>query len=166
MFGVKKSMLPDEAILKKYEDSYTDCYSVLFPGSISLETYVQAFYTGRVFKLERWLIKTFAGLKSSQAQLDALLAGKDTAFSAWTLENRKPDQLLMCDFQKRTRSWFMVILEDNGTYLYFGSAVVPTEYWNSRTEKFAGIGYKLLMPFHRLYSHILLGGAVRILKKG
>jgi len=165
MIGVIKSELPDKAILLKYRDSYTDCYSLFVAQNLTLEPYVQAFYTGRVFKLERWLISTFTGLPSSQNQLDDMLYNNSEIFSAWTVEERTEGQLLMCDFQKRTRSWFMVVPENNGTRFYFGSAVVKTDYWNSASERFAQLIFKILMPFHWLYSRILLGGAARNLRR-
>lgn len=169
MNGVTNSSLPKTAFLQRYRDdekNYTDCYSLYYSKTISMEAFVEAFYTGRAFKLERWLIATFTGHRSSQEQLNDLLSGRSNGFSAWTLEDRSENQLLMCDFQKRTRSWFMVEPEGDGTRLYFGSAVVPARYWNSIAEKFASLVFKILMPFHWAYSRILLGGAVRNLKKG
>ena len=50
-------------------------------------------------------------------------------FAAWHVENRSENEILMCDFRGRTRSWLMVApvstVSDARTRLYFGSAVVP-----------------------------------------
>jgi hypothetical protein len=68
-------------------------------------------------------------------------------FAAWSVEAHTGNQLLMCDFQGRTRSWFMV----SGTRLLFGSAVVPVTVTESR--------FRWLLGLHRLYSRALLRAA-------
>lgn len=168
MFGVTKSVLPRDVLLARYEDmdrSHTDCYVAECRGHIDLETYIKAFYTGRLFKIERWLIATIVKHKSSDEQLSDLINGRSQKFSAWTLEARTKDQLLMCDYQKRTRSWFMVEHHAGQTRLYFGSAVVQTDYLPEKPERIAPLIFKVLMPFHDLYSRLLLGGALRNLRK-
>lgn len=79
------------------------------------------------------------------------------AFAAWTVEGRAPDQLLMCDYLRRTRSWLMVLPIDGGTRLYFGSAVVPVR--RESGELTLGSTYLSLMGFHKLYSRPLLNSA-------
>ncbi len=58
MFGVRPSLLPTDALLASYSSSgaYTDCYSVRLDRPASLGEFMEAFYTTRVFKLERWLL--------------------------------------------------------------------------------------------------------------
>ena len=88
-----------------------------------------------------------------------LAEGDIDMFAAWSVEARTENQLLMCDFQSRTRSWFMV----TDKRLYFGSAVVPVR--DPETgEKSLGSTYSALLGFHRLYSRALLYFAVRRLQ--
>lgn len=158
--------LPTSSLLGKYAfpGAYTDCYFTEVPHSISLPEYVQTFYTTWVFKLERWILTHAVDKPSNDAQAARLALGEIDAFAAWTVEGRAPDQLLMCDYLRRTRSWFMVIRIDGGTRLCFGSAVVPVR--RQSGELTLGSTYSALLGFHKLYSRILLRSArTRLLRK-
>jgi hypothetical protein len=156
--------LPEHALLRKYADgsSYTDCYITEIPAPVSHAAYVEAFYTTAVFKLERLLLAWFVSRPSSDAQARRLAAGELDSFAAWDVEARSVNQLLMCDFQGRTRSWLMVAPVQSGgpatTRLYFGSAVVPSV---NRATTHAGLGtaFRVLLGFHKVYSRILLSAA-------
>lgn len=152
--------LPAPALLRKYSynGAYTDCYFTEIAASISLPQYVEAFYTTTIFKLERWVLARFFSKPSSDAEARRVAHTETDAFAAWTVEGRAPDQLLMCDFMSRTHSWFMVApLENGGTRLYFGTAVVPVR--GKSGELTLGSLYLSLMGFHKLYSRILLRAA-------
>ena len=149
--SISKLPLPDHALLAVYSRNggYTDCYATDLPGVISHEQYVVAFYTTWVFKLERFILKYALARPSTDDQARQVATGKLDAFAAWSVEARAPNQLLMCDFMGRTRSWLMVEPVNNGaaTRLYFGSAVVPKE----KTKKnwipaFAGMTEKKPCP--------------------
>lgn len=159
LFPIHSSSLPDEALLNKYhkEGTHTDCYStdIFFP--ISHAQYVTAFYTTPLFKLERFILKWTVSKPSTDEQAQQVAEGLIESFAAWTVEARAENQLLMCDFQNRTRSWFMIIPLENGARLYFGSAVVPII--NSRGKSSLGFIFHALLGFHRLYSLALLYSA-------
>jgi len=156
--------LPMAALLRKYRDTgaYTDCYAVDISRPVSQAEYVEAFYTTRVFKLERMLLAWFVSKPSADAQARALAAGELDSFAAWSVEGRAADQLLMCDFQGRTRSWLMSVADPSddakGTRLYFGSAVVPLVEPQSG-RKSMGFGFGALLGFHKVYSRVLLRAA-------
>src|SRR5580658_4723858 len=103
--------LPVGALLGTYRDAgaYTDCYAADMYRSVSQAEYVEAFYTTWVFKLERWVLAIFVSKPSTDAQARAMASGQADAFAAWSVEDRTGDQLLMCDFQRRTRSWLMSV---------------------------------------------------------
>lgn len=157
--------LPSEALLRKYHDTgaYTDCYAIELARPVTQAEYIEAFYTTRVFKLERLLLAWFVSKPSTDRQAKALAAGESDAFAAWTVEGRTAGQLLMCDFQQRTRSWLMsVAVPDNAaasTRLYFGSAVVPVRDPRSG-RKTMGWVFRALLGFHMIYSRVLLRAAV------
>ena len=170
MFSVEPCPIPDDALLNNYlrEGTYTDCYVTEIRGSVSHVQYVLAFYTTRVFKLERLILKLAVSRPSTDAQAEQLAAGSIDAFAAWDVEARNENQLLMCDFQRRTRSWLMVVPLENAsgtrTRLYFGSAVVPVK--NSRTGKVTlGFVFRVLLGFHKVYSAVLLYAARSRLEK-
>ena len=164
MFSVESCPIPDGALLNKYQGNraYTDCYVTDIQGSVSHVQYVTAFYTTLVFRLERLILKMAVSRPSTDAQAEQLAAGFIDTFAAWQVEARSNNQLLLSDFQHRTRSWLMVepVLSDGGTCtrLYFGSAVIGVE--NSGTGRFTlGVGFRALLAFHRYYSKVLLYAA-------
>lgn len=165
--------LPQNALLRKYRDSasaslagsYTDCYSVSVAQPVALADFVCAFYTTPVFKLERLILKYLVARPSTDEQAKQLANGSIDTFAAWSVEERTDDQLLMCDFHSRTRSWFMVVpLDEAETLLLFGSAVTPAQ--NRKTGQWElGTGFSALLGFHKLYSRVLLSSATRRLSK-
>ncbi|MEQ1542274.1 MAG: hypothetical protein ABL926_08470 [Novosphingobium sp.] len=149
--------LPAGSLLERYRDmgAFTDCYAADVAGAVDLPAYVTAFYNSAAFRPERWLLGWAAKRPATAADVARLAAGASERFSAWTVEARTPDQLMLCDFQGRTRSWLMVRPLATGTRLHFGSAVVPAE---RRGDAFV---FNALLGFHRLYSRILLKSAAK-----
>jgi hypothetical protein len=130
------------------------------PIPVSHAQYVNAFYTTPLFKLERFILTWTVSKPSTDTQARQLADGLTNSFAAWTVEARTEDQLLMCDFVSRTRSWLMIIPLENGTRLYFGSAIV------SKTGKSTlELGFRALIGFHKIYSVALLYAARSRLKK-
>lgn len=128
--------------------------------TVSHAEFVEAFYTGGLFKVERFLLRVFISKPSTDLQARQLAAGELNAFAAWRVEARAVDQLLMCDIGGRTRSWLMVAPSEvpGHTRLYFGSAVVPVV--DASTGKSSmGFVFKALLGFHKLYSRALLSAA-------
>jgi len=161
--SIQACALPDQALLAEYTrgGAYTDCYTTQVARSVSHAEYVEAFYTGSVFKLERLLLGWLVSKPSTDAQAKGLALGSLNTFSAWRVEARTADQLLMCDLNGRTRSWLMVAplqASTASTRLYFGSAVVPVR---DRASGQARLGFlfKALLGFHKLYSRVLLNAA-------
>jgi hypothetical protein len=172
MTSVNPCVLPKHALLMKYRnrtsdedaEAYTDCYCTQIEDVVSLPDFVFAFYTTPVFKLERLILKYLARRPSTDDDAQNLADACSDRFAAWTVEERGIDQLLMCDFRGRTRSWFMVLpaasAKQSGTFLYFGSAVVPAEISSSGKQEI-GKAFRLLLGFHKLYSVVLLHAARR-----
>jgi len=133
--------------------AYADCFTIEISGRVSLPQFVEAFYTSRVFKLERLILQWLVNKPSTDIEAKELAAGSRDRFAAWTVEGRSADQLLLCDYLGHTRSWLMVAPREreseDGTRLYFGSVVVPV-------RRFP---YNVLLGFHRLYSRVLLNSA-------
>ena len=169
LFSVQRCKPPAHALHLRYvaQGAYLDCYTTVVRGAVSLVQFVEAFYTTLLFKLERLIL--FLLLKpSTDSDARRLAHGESNAFAAWTVEARTEDQLLMRDFLGRTRSWFMIALEDwDGdivTRLYFGSVVVASV--NKRTGKRElGLPALASLPIHKLYSRVLLGAARMRIKR-
>jgi hypothetical protein len=163
MPSIQPCPLPPQALLARYAGTgaYTDCYTTEVARFVSHAEYVEVFYTGGLFKIERLLLSLFLSKPSTDAQAKQLAGGEVGNFAAWRVEDRTTDQLLMCDVGGRTRSWLMVSSPQEraqSTRLYFGSAVVPVV--SSSTGKSSmGLPFKALLGFHRLYSQALLGAA-------
>ena len=167
MLKIHINRIPTVALLGKYANSgtYTDCFAVDIARSVSHAEFVEAFYTGRLFKLERLLLRMFLSKPSTDLQARQLAAGELNEFAAWTVEARTEDQLLLRAIDGRTRSWLMVSTTDvpSGTRLYFGSALLPgRKTGNASTGKpTMGFTFKALLSFHNFYSRALLSAAAR-----
>jgi hypothetical protein len=145
--------------LAQARGAFADAYTLPFPRAVTLAEFVEAFYTTRLFKLERALI-ALLGRRSGDADVHALAAGVGTRVAAWTVEARRPDELLMHEDSGATRSWFKVEAGEGTTTLWFGSAVVPRRRGPGGEPRFGGL-FHALLGFHRWYSRALLRAAAR-----
>ena len=170
MAAVQACELPAGALLRKYlhGGGYADCYFVEVARPVSHVEFVEAFYTTAIFKVERQLLARFVAKPSTDRDARELARGELDYFAAWTVEARSPDQVLLADFQGRTRSWLMCAPATTNasprTRLYFGSAVVPPTRARSRQEGM-GVTFKALLGFHKLYSRALLRAAASRLER-
>jgi len=163
---VKSAPLPEESLLRPYlrDGHYTDCYRIDISRSVTHSQYIAAFYTTFLFRIERFILKWAVSKPSTDAEAVQLAEKQRDSFAAWDVEARGDDQLLLCDFQGRTRSWLMIEpmppAQAPRTRLYFGSAVVRNRERSSRPFRFGA-----LLGFHRLYSVALLYSAKKRLER-
>ena len=157
--------LPPASLLHPCREAgaFADCYLCEVPGDVSHAAFVEAFYTAPLFKLERTLLQWLARRPATDADARRLAEGASESFSAWRVEARAANQLLLADFTGRTKSWLMVeaLPGSEGrsqTRLYFGSAVLP-EKGSASSPPRMGFAFYALMGFHRLYSRLLLSAA-------
>jgi hypothetical protein len=170
VLSIRRCELPAQALHQRYkaEGDYVDCYTTVIRGAISHAQFVDAFYTTWLFKLERLILFLLLAKPSTDEQVHQLANGELNAFAAWIVESRVENQLLMYDFQSKTRSWLMVALEDwEGdvvTRLYFGSVVVTGI--NTETgQRELSPAFKILLPIHKLYARALLSAARQRIKR-
>lgn len=157
--------LPTGALLACYQDGhYTDCFSLHVQGTFTHQQFVEAFYTTPLFKTERFVLRWLVGRPSTDDDVKRLAAGDTQAFAAWTVEDRAQDQLLLCDFRGKTRSWLMVEPVGGATRLYFGSAVIKAVSRDDGTPEMER-SFSLLLGLHKLYSRALLRAAARRLRR-
>ncbi len=170
MNTIQSGDLPKQALLAKYQadGAFTDCYFIDFPQAVSHAEFVAAFYTTPLFKVERCILALLARKPSSDLDVQRLASGEGNRFAAWQVEDRTPNQLLLCDFMGRTRSWLMTVAPEGGTpgatRLFFGSAVIPRRDLASGRVSL-GWGFHALLGFHRAYSRALLRAACARLSK-
>jgi hypothetical protein len=159
---VAESDPPDGALLDRYRGGggYTDCFVAVVPDRVTQTAYIEAFYTTALFKLERLVLALLVSRPSTDDEARRLAAAETDRFAAWTVEAREADQILLCDFMGSTRSWLMSVADPAApsptTRLYFGSAIVPR-----KGAAGLGVGFRAMVPFHRLYARALLKAAVR-----
>lgn len=164
MLSINPCPVPEASLLSGYirSGAYADCYVTDIDKPVSHAQYVEAFYTTAVFRIERQILQWAVSKPSTDAQAKRLASGTIDSFAAWHVESRSENQLLLCDFSARTRSWLMIapFRSDGGaiTRLYFGSAVVPVKHPETG-EASLGLGFHSLLGFHKLYSKILLYAA-------
>ena len=164
MFSIEKCPVPTNTLLNQYDihGGYVDCYSTEIDEQVPFPEFIFAFYTTLLFKLERLILKLTVSRPSTDAEARQLSDGSIAKFAAWQVENRSENEILLCDFLGRTRSWLMAVPvssnDGHRTRLHFGSAVVPRQ--NSKTGKRSlGFGFRALLGFHRIYSVLLLYAA-------
>lgn len=159
-FGsVSEVPLPSGTLLQEFVDrgEYTDCFAVHVPGVVAFSEYVQSFYTTRLFKAERLILKWLVSRPSTDEEAKKVSRNEIHSFAAWNEHSRSDNQLIMMDLRQQTCSWFMLVPKTNGSQLYFGSAVMRNQETSSGKEmKWT---YRCLMGFHRLYSRALLSAA-------
>lgn len=167
---VRPTALPAEALLCRYQDgkAYVDCFVARVSAQVTQAEFISAFYTTWLFRIERLILKIAASRPSSDEEAVALGLGQRDQFAAWKVERRSANQLLLCDFTGRTRSWLMTVSEADAktapTRLYFGSAVVP-RIDPATGQSGLGAGFSLLLGFHKLYSRLLLRAACTRLRR-
>ncbi|MFT7221584.1 MAG: hypothetical protein ACI8Z1_003206 [Candidatus Azotimanducaceae bacterium] len=153
--------IPENCLLQPYVNQahgFTDCYSCTVDDDVSLPQFVSAFYNSWAFRGERLLLGLHSNYKSNAESVQALAFENATRFSAWHVEARTADQLLMRDSSGATRSWLKVEPTQTATRLLFGSAVVQRKDDRGEARPPAAL-FHALMPFHRFYSKALLGSA-------
>ncbi|MBX3038749.1 MAG: hypothetical protein KF758_17700 [Anaerolineales bacterium] len=153
MFSIEKIPAPENTFLKNYlvDGNYVDCYTTTIDKQISFSEFVFAFYTTWLFKTEAFILTYTVRKPSSDLEAKRLANAEVDKFAAWTVESRSENQMLMCDFVGRTRSWLMVENAGVKTKLYFGSAVVP-----KKRGEGLGFIFIILLGFHQIYSILLL----------
>ena len=144
-----------------------DCYWTEISDQVSFSEFVSAFYTTPLFRLERFILKLSVAKPSTNTKARQLAEGSCDTFAAWYVEARSENELLMCDFVGRTRSWLMIvpanITNNSRTRLYFGSAVVPKR--DPKTGELSlGFAYQALLGVHKIYSVLLLYAAKLLIR--
>ncbi len=151
--------VPKGSFLEAYalQGAFADCYATSIAGTVTMAEFVFAFYTTPLFKVERWLLSKALRITSTDEQALQLANAGTERFSAWKVEHRSGDELLLDAGQ--TRSWLSVKPQADSsafTTLLFGSAVVPM-----RPGGKFGLAFHALLGFHRLYSKLLLASACK-----
>ena len=166
MGNISSCELPHDALLREYVtgSNFTDCYVARIRKRIVLHEFVSAFYSSPLFTLERLILKWVFSKPSNRSDIEELANGTATTFAAWSVEARRPDELLLKDYLGRTRSWLKcepVAADDKPqTAVFFGSAVVFSNGIKS-SERRSDALFRALLPFHKLYSRALLWSAKR-----
>ena len=158
MPSIEKCPVPVNTFLETYlaKGNYVDCYVTSIDKQITFAEFVFGFYTTWLFKTERLILKLLVNKPSSDLQAKQLADNEIDHFAVWTVERRGENEILMCDFLSRTRSWLMVEKAEAGTKLHFGSAVVP-----AKGSESLDFGFRALLRFHQIYSILLLYAAKR-----
>lgn len=163
--------VPDGSLLAQYENvtaeqsasNYCDCYSTKIDRKVDLQKFVYAFYTSRVFSVERRILATVLGIPTTDEHAKQLSLGNTDSFSAWTVETRLDNEMLLREPRSSTASWFMVRQDVESscdrTELLFGSAVFP-----KNDKKGLGVLFHSLSTFHTYYSYALLRSASKRLR--
>ena len=88
---IVQSAVPENALLRTFRGgarpaawgSYGDCFSLIVDEPVSLEKFVFAFYTSRVFRLERLILRLLVDKPSTDGDALAVARGTTSRFAAW-----------------------------------------------------------------------------------
>ena len=149
------------------EGYFTDCYAIDLGQNVSFSDYIAAFYSTKLFKLERFILRIFARAPATDEGARKLGLDEVDTFAVWRVSERRENQLLM-ETKGRTMSWFMVEdINEHGapkSRLFFGSVVAPIKGKGSNSPRM-GLLFSALLGMHSLYSKALLTAArARLLK--
>ncbi|MDB9708066.1 hypothetical protein OAA76_05785 [Planktotalea frisia] len=166
MVQVIATTLPKSACLNDYEHHagvYTDCFQTELPKGGTLESYINAFFNTWLFRIERMILSTAAKKPVSDEDIARLAQGTSNTMSAWQVERRDADQILLEVPQTPIRTWLMRSGEGEKTQLYFGSAILPDAVDRNGNAKMPFL-FHALLGFHKLYARALLFSAKRALR--
>ena len=142
--------------------SFVDCYTLPLPIPVTQAQFIEAFYTTRLFKAERFVLKVLASRPSTDRDARDLAEGTKDTFAVWRVAHRSAEQLLLTDLTGRTSSWLMAAPDSatagKTTSLYFGSAVTGRTDAETGKQTF-GFAFHALLGPHSLYSRRLLQAA-------
>ncbi|MEM9969681.1 MAG: hypothetical protein AAF762_01095 [Pseudomonadota bacterium] len=149
---VERREVPAASLISPYVDgsNFVDAYFVARPG-VALPNYVDRFFTTPIFRLERSILRLTGGVPSEDQQVAALASGTGEVMASWRVEARSDDELLLVVPGTPIRTWLAV--DDRG--IWFGSVIVAGPDGN------IPFMIRALIPFHALYSRVLLWAAAR-----
>ena len=167
MLPARSCPLPSECLLARHCEglpgAYTDAFVATVPATVSLPQFVEAFYSSVAFKPELIFVGLLFG-RPWAFRARELAQGRVEDFSAWRVEARTADELLLREIiSDRTRSWLKVEpLPDGTTRLYFGSAILPVGLKADGEPRMSPLF--ALVGLHRVYARVLLAAAKRGLR--
>jgi hypothetical protein len=162
----KSSPPPDSLLTKRVKESTllveADCYSLEIDGKVSLEEFVEAFFTSQVFQVERMVLP----VASTDEQARQFARGTTADFATWRAVGRTEGEFLTIwgDGSPETTeipksgtqgaTWFRVepagTADAPRTRISLGSSIVGTP--NPLTSFVMGIA----TPLHGVYSQTLV----------
>lgn len=161
---IQSGTLPSTSLIYEYETvkgGYCDCYYVDTKGDADLQNYVTVFFGTWVFRLELKLLSMLGLNRDSPDQVRLLAEDRVKTLAAWKVESRTSSDLLLAVGTGPIRTWLRIeARSENMVRLYFGSALLPLgtdRHGRPRLDVMSVI----LLPFHKLYSRILLRAALK-----
>lgn len=150
MTKVTACEVPEGSLLAQYggPGDYRDCFRREVPGDVSLEQYIERFYSSMAFAPER-VILGLIGRGATAESIRALARGDTDKIAVWQLVKRTPDQILLLSKDTNTASLLSTQPAEGNTKLYFGS-------WVGGIDQ---SGWRAMLGAHVWYSCVLLGEA-------
>lgn len=167
---IEKVAVPDNCLMTVYRDMpgcEADNFQATFPGPVTLDAYIAAFFDTPLFRLERLILRLFAGRATTRADVVALANGQANSFAMWHVVERSDTEIMLAVERSRIRSWLAIVPPEkpgDPTILRFGSAIVPKSVSASGKGQI-GFLFRALTGFHNLYSRLLLRAAISALSK-
>lgn len=169
---VARIPVPDGSLMAQFRDMpgcQADAYQGQVTGPVTLGDHIAVFFDTPPFRLERLLLRVFAGRATSAADVAALADGRAARFAIWQVVDRTETEIMLAVDRSRIRTWLAVVPPpagvDQPTMLQFGSAVLPISV-SADGKGRIGFLFRALTGFHDLYSRLLLRAAISKLTGG
>jgi len=163
---IQATEIPSSALLYGHVErgEYADAFYTDITYSADLSEYIRAFYSSRVMRVERFILK-FIGKPSSADQVEKLATGEISELAVWSVAERRKNEILLPDSYDRTCSWLMVSYPSTGkTRLHFGTGVHRMRQQGEGATSL-NLFFRATIGFHLLYSKVLLRSARNQLEK-
>lgn len=164
MTSIQFGPLPPSSLIYEFatvQGGYCDCYYADTKGDADLQSYIDVFFGTWVFRLELKILSMFGLNRDSPDQVKLLAEDRVRTLAAWKVEDRTETDLLLAVGTGPIRTWLRIEAgPENAVRLYFGSALLPMgvdRHGRPRLD----VTSVILLPFHRLYSRILLRAALK-----
>jgi len=166
---IEKVTVPDHCLMATYRDTpgcVADNFQATLSRPVTLDAYIAAFFDTPLFRLERLILRLFAGRATTRADVEALAAGRADNFAMWHVVERSATEIMLAVDRSRIRTWLAIVPPEKPgepTILRFGSAILPKSVSASGNGD-VGFLFRALTGFHNLYSRLLLRAAIGALQ--
>eukprot|EP00892_Ulva_mutabilis_P011547 jgi/Ulvmu1/8765/UM048_0020.1 len=164
--------VPDDSLLNYVSQTqkvwYTDCYTTpicrqsrIVSHAGAVDALCKAFFRSWPMKAELWLLSLSGSDSPTDDEIVRTQFAEEDSVSVFRVALRGPGEILFDSYQTFAFTWMSVYKDSDGyiSEVKFGSALTGAGYRGVPLQTY--MIYQALMPFHYLYSRVLLSQAAK-----